>query len=307
MDNKNDITLIWFLDNQRQLDFFQVSIKAAWKYNRENVNYIVYVPCKSLKQDIKLSIGVDIPILIIDDEKYLTVFKNSEIKNNMMILSVISPFLSMSKYTIFLDNDIISNVDYNSLIEIAEKKFNLENSTLIRRSWDLTKENLSYKFARKFYSVPFEEYKKSNGNGGVVIYNTLKYKNVFNNNIEKILDEISIFIKNMKVFNTDYRNMNPSKEMFLDDEWFLNIHTWHDSPAVLPRRFNFSLNWGLKELIETFQKEGTITIHLADNPAGIKDYIYKLIFKNGIDSDDNSFLDKKLEKDLISIINNIVK
>lgn len=307
MFNKQDLSIVWFLDNQRQMECFLVSIRAVWKYNGNNVSYIVYVPDKLLKKKIiEMSALKEIPLKIENNELFLKVFQDNSVNNNMMILSVIAPFLSKSKYTIFLDNDIISNVKFHDLINMAEERLNFKDVTLIRRHWELTEINLGYKFANKYYDVLLNEYKKANGNGGVVIYNTEKYREIFDNKIENILEKISLFIKKIIEFNFEGKYMNADENIFLDDEWFLNIYTCHDSPSTLPKRYNYSLNLGIEELIKIFEKEKTATIHIADNPKGIKNSIYKVITGKENRIDNYFGFEKKYLNKLIKIISDII-
>lgn len=262
--------------------YFLESFFISRKNNLNNfINYIAFVPTKEMKSLLIKKVPEIENLSIITEEKFLDIFHSKNINLNMMLLSVIAPFLSNDDYIIFLDNDTLPFINFQEMIKFCIDKYNLNNRVLLRRPWFLTENNLGYIFANKYYNSSLREYVSGNGNGGVVIYNGLLYREIFENNVYNLINELSIFIDNIIDFKLNYLKVKEiGRDIFLDDEWFLNIYTSHNSPALLANRYNYSLNLGLEEANKIISSQKDFIFHIADNPKGIKEKIYNCIDNN---------------------------
>lgn len=265
----------------------------------EKLTFNVITNSRKCKNSIKkIAKELDICILIHDFKKInFNLFKKLGIVDNYMISSVLVPFYSNHKFSIYFDNDTIILKDIikriRSLIENDNK------AAVRRRSWNIEENNPAFKFAKRKYLDNHSDiisFKKSIGNGGLILFNNEIYKKFFDNDIFKLYDSLELFIANKYDNINSRRNKFKKIRLYLDDELFLScvLHTVCSSD--IPLSLNFTINY-----IDEYKKREIHLFHLANIQNDIKLQFYDYIISElGLEKINHFNLDATKIKDFFN-------
>lgn len=270
---KNNITVVYAFDNEKEIPFWRISIKSLLRTNGPNINVLTVVSNELLESKVKalynsLKLG-----------KNFEVFKMKTIPNfpkNGQFFWIRSALVVSTKYILQIDNDVILNGKiqnlFNSVLE--NKKFETKkiwavkirlskNAEIIRT----LKNTDNYKFPKKRV--------KNWINTGVVLLNAEWLKTKYNSQ-----EELSFSLE--KYNNESKKNIKP----MIADESFL-IKNFDSSIGYLHPRWN--LRFQSPKSTRKYIKENEWFFHfnlrMKKNNKYLKYNFDNLLFSNEVDLD----------------------
>lgn len=307
MKNSNKISVNYLVNNIEQFNWFKNSVSILLRKNANaNIN-IYYDPndACSFKQLLQFS----------SYHKSISLFDYSAIVPNFLIDKPMICWLyilykhSEDDIFIMLDNDTFPNID----IQIFNNIFEHSDKYILQRPSVVHKDDIMSTMKSKL-SMHFKVNKKhwnKIGNGGVVIIETKRFKNTFNNillnkdiTIEKLFLEYCIdseFVLNTKYYSDEFFLFLYFHE-FINNDLPINFNASHfldiNKIDEIMKMENFILHWFIgsgENKIKLYSLNNMNSKEIKEfklNNAELAKKYYRLLCDNGLKS-----VEKFLSKD----------